>query len=215
MEVLQLHPGLEALPERLKKLPVHRGFPVPWFVDWIDGVPELRAMDPDKLRLAIRERLCWVCGEALGRYMTFVAGPMCGINRTSAEPPSHLECARWSARNCPFLSKPDYERRDGGMEGSIAPAGHMLRRNPGVTLLWTTRDYTLFDDGRGGTLIEIGEPTHVEWWSMGKPATLAQVEESVRTGLPALQELADAESKEARAELDAMVLAFERFYPGA
>jgi hypothetical protein len=35
---------------------------------------------------------------------SFVVGPMCGINRNSAEPPSHKECAQWSARNCPFLS---------------------------------------------------------------------------------------------------------------
>lgn len=90
-------PDLEAPPDRIRKLAIYRGFPVPWFVDWVpasqDGgtvlIPEFRAMDGEKLVAAINQRLCWVCGEGLGKFMTFVAGPMCGINRTSAEPPSH------------------------------------------------------------------------------------------------------------------------------
>src|SRR5258708_35755545 len=102
----------EPLPSRMLSLPIDdRGYVVPWFVDWIDGKPEFRAMDGKKFVRAVREKLCWVCGERLGRYMTFVAGPMCGINRTSSEPPSHLECARWSARNWPFLSNPEMIRR--------------------------------------------------------------------------------------------------------
>jgi LAGLIDADG-like domain len=108
----QLHPGLEAVPDRLKKLPVYRGYPVPWFVDWIGDVPEFRAMDGDKWHLAINNKLCWVCGEQLGRFMTFVVGPMCGINRTTSEPPCHLECAQWSVRNC-FAGETKYWTIDG------------------------------------------------------------------------------------------------------
>jgi hypothetical protein len=87
----------DTLPKTMRKLPLERGFPVPWFVDWIDGKPEFRAMNPQRYRSAIRERLCWVCGEKIGISLCFVAGPMCGINRTSSEPPSHIDCARWSA----------------------------------------------------------------------------------------------------------------------
>jgi len=117
---------LEPLPDRMKSLPVHRGYPVPWFVEWIDGVPEFRAMDFSKWQRAIRDKLCWVCGTPLEKkFVTFVAGPMCGINRTSAEPPCHLICAQWSARNCPFLSKPQMTRREndlpeGGVVGGVA-----------------------------------------------------------------------------------------------
>src|SRR2546426_12752289 len=66
--------SLETLPPRLRKLRVDaRGYPVPWFVAWIDGpdgpetVPEFRAMDGRKFRAAVKQRLCWVCGEPLGR----------------------------------------------------------------------------------------------------------------------------------------------------
>lgn len=77
---------LESLPVRMRTLPIdERGYPVPWFVAWVDGKPEFRAMDPNKFRRAIKEKLCWVCGNQLGVYMVFVAGCMCGINRTSTE----------------------------------------------------------------------------------------------------------------------------------
>lgn len=190
---MQLRKELEALPSRMADLPVdERGYPVPWFVDWVDGKPEFRAMSRDKWLRAVRIKLCWVCGGRLGRFMTFVAGAMCGINRTSSEPPSHLECAQWSARNCPFLNNPETVRRvdekiglDGKSIGGIA-----LLRNPGVTMLWTTRDYSPFPDGKGGMLLHMGEPTAVEWWANGRAATPNEVTISIETGLPALVALA-------------------------
>src|SRR5437764_29347 len=102
-----LHPNLPALPSRLKLLPVdERGFPVPWFVAWIDGKPDFRVVDQRKMAIAVSEKRCWVCGDFLGRYMAFVIGPMCAVNRVSSEPPSHRECAEFSVRACPFLTKP-------------------------------------------------------------------------------------------------------------
>jgi len=183
---------LEALPLRMRNLPVdERGYPVPWFVAWQDGKPEFRAMDQAKWVKAVRFHLCWVCGGELGIYKTFVAGPMCGINRTSAEPPCHQECAQWSARNCPFLSNPQQARREmhDGMSLVDAP-GFALQRNPGVTLLWTTKTYSVFDDGHGKPLISFGEPTNVEFIAEGRKATRAEIEYSIETGLPALVALA-------------------------
>lgn len=192
-----LRPELEPLPARLVDLPVdpERGYPVPWFVEWIDGKPEFRVMSLEKWSRAIKERLCWVCGKRLGTYMAFVIGPMCGINRTTSEPPCHLTCAQWSARNCPFLSRPHMVRREDELTSRAADntAGYMLKRNPGVTLVWITRAFQLFRDGKGGMLIEVGEPMSVEWWCEGRPAKRAEVEDSIRTGLPALEELAKAE----------------------
>jgi hypothetical protein len=177
------------VPERIKALPVDpvRKVPVPWFVAWVDGRPEFRVMDGEKFK----ERRCWVCEEPLGRNMTFVLGPMCAINRTSSEPPGHTGCARYSARRCPFLSRPHMDRREGGLEElETEHAGEMIRRNPGVTLLWTTRGYAPFGDGRGGVLFRVGDPDSVEWYREGRPATRAEVEESIRTGLPILEAMA-------------------------
>lgn len=184
----------KSLPMRMKSLPRdERGFPVPWFVQWIDGKPEFRVMDGHKYLSAIRDNRCWVCGEKLGITKVFVAGPMCGINRTSAEPPSHIECARWSAKNCPFLSNPRMVRREDEVINKRAP-GHALTRNPGVAMLWVTRQYEVFNDGRGNPLIQMGEPERVEWYAHGRDATLAEVQASIDSGLPNLEAIARTET---------------------
>jgi hypothetical protein len=206
----ELRSDLESLPERMKGLPVdERGYCVPWFVDWLDGKPEFRAMDLRKFVRAIREKLCWVCGQRLGIHMCFVAGPMCGINRTSSEPPSHVECAQWSARNCPFLSNPQMVRREDEQISKATDnvAGFMLSRNPGVVMLWKTRIYDIFDDGRGGKLIQMGEPESVEWLACGRSATRAEVIASIDSGLPNLEALARTE----RGGLEALAKAQKRF----
>lgn len=185
---------LESLPLRMRNLPLdERGYPVPWFVQWVEGKPEFRAMDGEKWVRAVRDRLCWVCGEKLGVYKTFVAGPMCGINRTSAEPPSHLECAQWSARNCPFLNNPQQVRRDLEDTNLIDSAGFAIQRNPGVTLLWTTKTYSIFRDDQGKPLITFGEPESLEWFAEGRQATREEVLHSIETGMPALVALAQTE----------------------
>src|SRR5215510_204714 len=110
---MELRANLPPLPRRMQSLPVSdRGFPVPWFVPWVNGQPEFRAMDGRKFELAVGKKLCWVCGQPLGTRFAFVVGPMCGINRISSEPPSHRECAEFSAMGCPFLSMPKMVRRD-------------------------------------------------------------------------------------------------------
>jgi hypothetical protein len=95
----------DQIPERMRRLPIdERGWLVPWFVAWVDGKPDHRAMDGAKLRDAIKRRLCWNCGQPLGARGAFVLGPMCAVNRTNAEPPNHYECARFAAIACPHLS---------------------------------------------------------------------------------------------------------------
>ena len=209
-----LRPELEELPSRLKNLPIdERGYPVPWFVDWIDGKPEFRAMDPRKWIEAVRFKKCWVCGERMGRWMTFVAGPMCGISRTSSEPPCHLECAQWSARNCPFVNNSQAIRRTDAEINNLSPCigGTAITRNPGVTMLWTTKDYSVFDDGSGGKLIQMGEPNAVEWYAEGKIATREQVMASIDSGLPALVTMARQQG--AMKYLNECTERFSRFVP--
>lgn len=215
-----LRPDLEPLPERMMDLPIDkRGYVVPWFVEWIevDGerVPEFRAMSAVKLVRAVKEKACWVCGKRLGTYMAFVIGPMCGINRVSSEPPSHLECGQWSARNCPFMARPHMGRRELDAP-ELHSAGFMIRRNPGVMMLWVTRGYKTFQ--ANGVLFKIGEPEHVEWWREGRAATRAEVEESVATGLPALIEAAHHPGEDVEAnlrEIEERRVILARMYPEA
>lgn len=186
------------------------------------ALPEFRAMDPHKFVRAIRQKLCWVCGERLGVNVCFVAGPMCGINRTSSEPPSHLECARWSARNCPFLSNPRMVRReDEEINNNVLrenAAGHAITRNPGVAMLWITRTFEVFDSAeiRGnsnrGYLIQMGEPDSVEWYACGRPATRKAVVDSVESGLPNLEAIARTEAGGLQA-LAGYIQRFQKYLP--
>jgi hypothetical protein len=209
----KLHPQLPPLPERMKKLPVDaRGFPVPWFVQWFhaDGkafervdlpiragdYPDFRVMDSRKMGLAVRGSRCWVCGEPLGKYMAFVIGPMCAVNRTSGEPPSHRDCALFSARGCPFLSKPLVERRAGNLPGEITLHPAMIVRNPGVTMVWVTTGYKARQTG-DGVLFEMGEPSEVLFFAQSRPATRAEIMHSIDTGMPFLREAAEQQGGDA------------------
>ena len=183
-----LRPDLEALPPRLRKLPLDaRGYPVPWFVAWIDGVPDHRVVNPQRFGEAVKQRRCWVCGEPLGRWLAFPIGSMCAITRTISEPPSHLDCAEWSVKNCPFLSKPEMVRREEDRPADwVAPAGNAIMRNPGVMCLWVTRSYEIVRDAANRPLFQIGAPERVSWWREGRAATREEVDTAVTTGFPLL-----------------------------
>lgn len=181
--------GLPERPPGVDKLPVaENGYPVPWFVSWVGGKPEFRVADQMRLKEAIEQKLCWVCGQRLGDPYTFVIGPMCTVNKLSSEPPSHPECASYSARACPFLSKPQMVRRENDMPcGTRDPAGIMIARNPGVTALWHTRWHRVFQPPGGGVLFRLGDWERVDWFKEGRPATRDEVAAAFDAGLANLK----------------------------
>jgi hypothetical protein len=204
--------NLETLPKSMRGLVKdERGYPVPFFVDYVNGKPEFRAMDPRKYLRCVKEKRCWVCGAKLGVLMCFVVGPMCGINRISAEPPSHEDCGRWSALNCPFMANPRMVRREDDLVNNAKivehSAGTAITRNPGVTLLWLTRNYELINDVRGRPLIIMGEPEKTEWYAEGRPATIDEVTKSIDTGIVTLH----AEAKKEPGGLEALNRELELF----
>lgn len=200
---MSIHRIFDDMPARIAKLPrSDKGFPIPFFAEENNGVRDFRVVSHQKMVHAVRFKKCWVCGEPLGRFMAFVIGPMCAINRTISDPPSHRECAIFSAVNCPFLSSPLAKRRAEGLpEESREAAGVMIKRNPGAVGVWITKDYRTFRPDRGNPriLFEIGDPTEVLWFSHGRPATREEVRTSIVSGFPLLLEEA---RKEGQAALD-------------
>ncbi len=204
---------LPDMPPQIACLPRDvRGFPVPWFVAWVDGKPMFHAADSAKLSEAVRFRKCWVCGQKLGRFSAFVIGPMCSINRVSAEPPSHLECAEFSVKACPFLSKPKMGRMD-EIKGGIVP-GFMIKRNPGVACIWITPAFQIERDN-GGMLFRLGEPSRTLWYAEGRPATRDEVMASIESGMPILQEAATNGGPEDEHQLKQMASAAVKYLPAA
>lgn len=194
---------LPPMPSRIANLRRdERGYPVPYFVAWIDGKPDFRVVHPDTISRCVRRRLCWICGEPMKATATFVLGPMCMVNRTNAEPPSHLECARFAAIACPFLTKPKMKRNEHDLpEGHREMPGMPLKRNPGCCIVWQTERYSLFQAGNG-MLFDIGTPILVECYAEGRKATREEVLESISTGIPLLQKVAEEEGPRAVRELE-------------
>ena len=206
MELNKRIRGIE-IPQRMSGLPLSdEGYPVPYFVPWVTGDdghrrPEFRGMDSEKFFYAIRNKRCWLCGQPLGKYMCFPIGPMCAVTRTTAEPPSHLECAVYGARACPFLTQPRMRRNERDLPEHRHVAGIAIKRNPGCIVLWSCTEYKLFRAPNGGYLFTVGEPTSVEVWAEGRLATLSELTESIRTGYPLLEAIATQDGDDAELQL--------------
>jgi hypothetical protein len=195
---------LPAIPKRMLRLPIERGYPVPWFVAFVDGHFDFRIQSQTKRWRALKENRCWVCGEVLGNYLAFVIGPMCAINRTSSEPPAHRECAEFSAIACPFLNLREQERRAAQLPADTQlHTSFGLKRNPGVALVWVTKTFRPFGV-QGDYLITVGDPVALTWWCRGRPATRAEILESIDSGYPLLMKVARQEGGRAVQQLEQM-----------
>ena len=211
------HPSIAHIPRpaRIARLPVdHRGYPVPTFVAVVDGRPDHRLVNPQRIGPALTHRQCWICGEPLGRYLASLLGPMCTVTRTVSEPPSHQDCARYAALACPFLSRPHMGRREAGLPAEACPAaGLPLRRNPGVVAVWTAREVHPFLAPDGGVLFQVGDPTSVHWYAEGRMATRAEVLASFETGLPLLEATAREDGPAAVRALQQQTVRALRYLP--
>lgn len=207
--------SLPVPPFRIARLPRNRvGYPVPWFVAWIDGEPDFRVIGEGRVDDAVRFSLCWLCGQRLGANAAFVIGPMCAVNRVSAEPPAHRDCAVYAALACPFLTTPGMRRRDSNLPANaVEPDGEMIRRNPGVSLVWVSRTWILRTDLR---LFDVGTPLETRWYTQGREATRREVLASIDSGLPLLRAMAEQDRRPgaALAELDRQHRAALQLIPG-
>lgn len=218
------------MPVNVRSLPIDaRGYPVPWFVQWFQdgkptesgvGAPDFRVIDGRKKILAWNQLRCWLCGKRLGSMFAFVVGPMCAINRTSGEPPCHRDCAVFAAIACPFMVRPKAERREANLptESEMHPAG--LRRNPGVALVWLTSSYRIRREAMdpknpAAYLVEMGPAYRVLFFAEGRPATRAEVLESIETGLPLLRRDAEQEGEAALTHLEKLTAEAMRLLPAA
>lgn len=196
-----------AVAARIARLPVDpdRNLPIPWFVHRTAGEPiDFRIADANKRALAIQKNLCWCCGEPLGKWKAYLAGPMCIVTRASAEPPMHRDCAASALQICPFLSRPAMKRspRPFKSDDARSAPGKALDRNPGVTALAITDTPTRVFNAPGGFLISL--PTDwamLQFWREGRLATRDEIFDSLLGGLPELEESAAAEGAPAIAEL--------------
>ena len=179
----ELRKNLPVLPLTMQHLPVSAsGYPIPYFVAYIEGLPDFRVLDPDAMNSCVSENRCWVCGGKLGKVKTFVSGPLIALNRTSAEPPMHHECAEFAVKACPFMLLPKAKRREANLPAEVHAdysPGVLIMENPGVFVLYDTLSFDVIRSP-GGQFFAAGQPSKVSWYADGSPATLAQAKEALR-----------------------------------
>lgn len=209
----ELRRGLPPLPKRFVKLPIdHRGYPVPWFVTWIDGKPDFRVSNAEKRVQAANKRLCWLCGEPVGRYLAFVIGPMCAVNRNTSEPGCHRDCAEFAVQACPFMILPDAQYRTAHLPADGQQLPHGLPGNPGAACIWITETFKPYRV-EDSWLIRVGPPVETLWYAMGKPATRQQILDCFDARLHFLSDIAKEQGPEAESALAAMVANTMRLLP--
>lgn len=187
-----------AVPKHMRHLPIARnGYLVPAFVAEINGEWDFRVIKPGWINLCHNRKLCWLCGEPLGRFRCYAVGPMCAVNLVSSEPPSHVTCATYAALACPFMTKPRMVRNEKDMpEHAKALPGIPLARNPGVMALWVTdKPNRLLRTGTGFLFKLDPTPVEIQWWTEGREATEEEVLASIHSGLPLLRKTCQSEAE--------------------
>jgi hypothetical protein len=208
------------VPRRMAHLPVApSGYIVPWFVSKLDdGSYDFRAFDWIKMQRAVKQKLCWLCGQSVGRRLAFVVGSMCVVNRVTSEPPSHRDCAEYAVCACPFLTQPRMRRNTVDLpEDAISPPGEHLDRNPGAVAIYMTLNYRPFqpDRRKAGLLFELGAPIEITYYREGRLATRAEVLESIDSGMPLLRNMALADGEAANKALDSQYQRALQLLPAA
>lgn len=102
------------IPKELSHLKIDkRGYPIPYFVSWVNGEPEFRYMDHKRLMMIIEKKLCHICGIKLPKdYFYFISGPVGLQNKVSSDAAMHRICAEFSLKACPHLYLQKAERRE-------------------------------------------------------------------------------------------------------
>lgn len=92
------------IPQFLNHLKLdHRGYPIPFFVAYVNGKPDFRMLCERKQHMCVDRKLCSICGKKLHEFYYFITGPMGLQSCTHSDPPMHKYCAEYSIDTCPHL----------------------------------------------------------------------------------------------------------------
>ncbi|GCD54043.1 hypothetical protein NBRC3188_2740 [Acetobacter pasteurianus NBRC 3188] len=88
---LSTHFGNVPIPSRMLNLRrLNSGLPIPKFATWEEDKPNLTVMNRDFFGTALRNKLCWICGQKMGRFASFVGGPKSTASKCFVDPPQPL-----------------------------------------------------------------------------------------------------------------------------
>lgn len=107
-----------------------RGYPIPFFVAYVDGKPNFRYQDARKRDICLAQRKCAICGKKLRKDFSYViTGPLGLQNKIVSDAPMHRVCAEFSLAACPHMYYEKAERKESGGDP------HVLRNKPNLFLI--------------------------------------------------------------------------------
>jgi len=113
-----------------------KGYPIPYFVAYVDGKPDFRLLDPQKQVRCADMFLCGICGKKLfKKAYYFISGPQGYTNKISTDPAMHRECAEYSLNACPHLHIQKTVRREKGLERLHEEQSDWMADKPETMLL--------------------------------------------------------------------------------
>lgn len=148
-----------------------RGYPIPHTVQWANGKPDFRVIDPEKWVDAVTTCRCGICGEKIEGPMAFTGGPISIKNRLFTDLPMHKECAEYALQVCPFLAMPKFGYLDNaGYKMPVKVMQAVSNDRPDRFGLAMTDGFQVARIGHAGGDIVIwaNEFTSVEWWVNGE-----------------------------------------------
>ena len=97
----------------------YQGNQVPFTLLWEGGHPNFSEIDPKKVARCLKERLCGICGQMLGKRIAFIGGSRSTV---FLDPPNHPACAETAFAACPFLRNERIRDSQDSGEYQIFPA---------------------------------------------------------------------------------------------
>jgi len=153
-----------------------RGYPIPFIVlrDKF-GTPQFTINDHARVSSCVNKKLCAICGRRLNAGFWFVGGSRCFLHTNGAflDPPTHLECAEYALKVCPFLAARTYTKRidDAKLKPGGLPRGMGLIREESMQPELPER----FGLGHTSGYIEtdrrfnVRHWNYLEFWRRGEP----------------------------------------------
>lgn len=162
------------IPERLATRPVdRRGYPIPWTVKLdLEGRPDFRVIDAEKVTMAVNLKRCAMCGEQLGRHLAFIGGPVSFSTRLFTDMPMHKVCATYAIQVCPWLAAPNmrYAEKLPQMSGAVTVmhTEEMVLERPERFFIATTKGCRLVRTPGGSIVMQADPWEWHEWWRHGR-----------------------------------------------
>lgn len=181
------------VPGRMQKLRRdRRGLPVPFIVmEDMDGRPHFTINDTRKVRVALADARCSICGARLLDNMWAIGGPLSFAHEHGAflDPFVHKDCGTYALKVCPYIalsSWNDAKRIDAKtVDPSRLPGAvlfedrTMIPERPAFFMFGKTSGYWVTQPNPGHFYVHARRPyKRVEFWKDGR-----QIDRGAAAGL--------------------------------